>query len=90
MERIHADGCGLRSVAPQTMPSSHRSEAYANSPVTLSVASGRRALSPTPVTGVPVYVVPVLVVPVSVVPVSEVWVILRVEHRPAGRPMRPT
>src|SRR5262245_7366881 len=48
MARIRAYGCGLRSVTPQIMSSIHRSLAYANSPVTLSVPSGRTALSPTP------------------------------------------
>src|SRR5690606_14709816 len=48
MERIHADGCGLRSVTPHSMPSSHRSEAYANSPVTLSAPSGLSTLAPMP------------------------------------------
>ena len=48
MPRIRARGCGLRSVAPHSMPSIHRSEEYANAPLTLSMPSGRLALSPTP------------------------------------------
>ena len=41
MPTIRARGCGLRSVAPHSIPSVHRSEENANSPVTLSVPSGR-------------------------------------------------
>src|SRR6266511_1794716 len=48
MPRIRAWGWGLRRVAPQTMPSVHRSEEKANSPLVLAGASGRRTLSPRP------------------------------------------
>src|SRR6266508_672345 len=47
-DRIRAYGCGLRSVAPQIIPSIHRSEENANWPRTLGGASGRRTLSPRP------------------------------------------
>ena len=41
MLRIRARGCGLRSVTPQSMSSSQRSEEYAKSPVTFGRPSGR-------------------------------------------------
>src|ERR1044071_4720684 len=47
-DRVEAYGCGLRRVAPQTIPSIHRSEEKANSPLVLAGASGRRRLSPRP------------------------------------------
>ncbi len=48
IERIAACGCGLRRVVPHSIPSAHRSDEYANSPFTLSLPSGRSALSPMP------------------------------------------
>src|SRR5260370_39887537 len=47
-ERMRARGWGARRVAPQSMSDIHRSEENANSPVTLSVPSGRSVLAPTP------------------------------------------
>ena len=46
--RMRARGCGLRRVAPHSMSAIHRSDENANSPVTLSVPSGRGTLIPTP------------------------------------------
>jgi hypothetical protein len=43
---IRADGCGLRRVAPHSMPSIHKSLPKANWPVTFSIPSGLGALSP--------------------------------------------
>ena len=48
ISRIRARGCGLRSVAPHSIPSAHRSDEYAKSPLTLGMPSGRRRLSPIP------------------------------------------
>src|SRR5215217_2404349 len=48
MDRMRAWGWGLRTVAPQTIPSIHRSEEKANWPLVLAGASGRRTLSPRP------------------------------------------
>src|SRR5215216_5934598 len=48
MDRMRAWEWGLRTVAPQTIPSIHRSEEKANSPLVLAGASGRRTLSPRP------------------------------------------
>src|ERR671924_870487 len=47
-DRMRAWGWGLRRVAPQTIPSIHRSEEKANWPLVLAGASGRRTLSPSP------------------------------------------
>src|SRR5829696_2994050 len=47
-DRMRAYGYGLRRVAPQTIPSIHRSEEKANWPLVLAGASGRRTLSPRP------------------------------------------
>ena len=47
---IRARGCGLRSVAPHSIPSRRRSEAYSNSPRTFGTPSARAGLVPiTPV-----------------------------------------
>src|ERR671934_1617963 len=48
MDTIRACGCGLRSVAPKSMPSRRRSLAYSNWPLTLGTPSTRRTESPTP------------------------------------------
>ena len=48
MSRMVACACGLRSVAPHSIPSIQRSEENANSPRTFSPPSGRVALAPTP------------------------------------------
>src|SRR5256884_220827 len=48
IETIRAWGCGLRSVAPHSIPSRWRSLAYSNSPFTLGTPSTRRTDSPTP------------------------------------------
>src|ERR671924_1721554 len=47
-DRMRAWGWGLRRVAPQTIPSIHRSDEKANWPLVLAGASGRRTLSPRP------------------------------------------
>src|SRR5215216_6556714 len=47
-DRMRAYGYGLRRVAPQTIPSIHRSEEKANWPLVLAGASGRRTLWPRP------------------------------------------
>src|SRR5713226_3883750 len=48
IETIRACGCGLRSVAPHSIPSRRRSLAYSNSPFTFGTPSTRRTDSPTP------------------------------------------
>ena len=45
--QMSARGCGLRSVAPHSMPSAHRSEEYSNSPLTLGMPSARAVVTPT-------------------------------------------
>ena len=47
-ERIRARGCGLRSVAPQSMPSMPMSDEYSNSPRTFGIPSARSGLEPMP------------------------------------------
>src|SRR6266508_4260936 len=47
-DRMRAWGCGLRRVAPHTIPSIHRSEENANWPLVFARASGRSTLSPRP------------------------------------------
>src|SRR6266511_3471383 len=47
-DRMRAWGCGLRRVAPHTIPSIHRSEENANWPLVFAGASGRSTLSPRP------------------------------------------
>src|SRR6266508_2021303 len=47
-DRMRAWGCGLRRVAPHTIPSIHRSEENANWPSVFAGASGRSTLSPRP------------------------------------------
>ena len=51
VQRRRAYGCGLLRVVPQSIPSAHRSDEYANSPFTLGVPSGRPGLAPTPSAG---------------------------------------
>src|SRR5437868_8787045 len=48
IDTMRAWGCGLRSVAPCSIPSRRRSLAYSNSPLTLGTPSTRRTDSPTP------------------------------------------
>ncbi len=47
IDRIRACGCGLRSVAPCSIPCRQRSLAYSNSPFTFGGPSGRWIDSPT-------------------------------------------
>lgn len=48
METISACATVERRICPQSMSSCHMSDAYANSPVTLRVPSGRSVDSPMP------------------------------------------
>ena len=47
MAQMSARGCGLRSVAPCSIPSMRMSEAYSNSPLTLGTPSARKVVIPT-------------------------------------------
>ena len=47
MPQMSARGCGLRSVAPWSIPSMRMSEAYSNSPLTLGTPSARKVVIPT-------------------------------------------
>ena len=47
-ESMFARGCGERSAIPQSMSSCHRSDEYANSPLTLRLPSGRSGEPPMP------------------------------------------
>src|SRR5690606_5053151 len=80
IDTMRAWGWGLRTVAPHSIPSAWRSEAYSNRPVSLGTPSGRRVDSPIP----PVTRVRRVVEVVTPAP------LLALQPLPAGEPLERT